>query len=100
MNLADTARELARLKELEIHLTRERGQLMAINRDFQKYKTRLHWLHTGSGTDPEGYEWGVFRVKWQNGVAVSVLHTLADLSDLDAEIAREEKGNPCPSPTP
>lgn len=51
---------------------------------------RLHWLHdcsTGQ-TDAEGYEWGIYRVKWKNGRAVDVLATLADFSDLDAEMER------------
>ena len=52
---------------------------------------RLHWLHdcsTGQ-TDAEGYEWGIYRVKWVDGRAVDVLATLADFSDLDAEMERE-----------
>lgn len=57
------------------------------------YEKRLHWLHEyRSGVnDPEGYEWGIYRVKWHNGKAVSVLQTNSDFSDLDAEISREEK---------
>lgn len=54
---------------------------------------RLKWLHdcsTGQ-TDPEGYEWGIYRVKWENGVAVSVQCTNSDHSDLDAEMEREAK---------
>jgi hypothetical protein len=56
---------------------------------------RLKWLHTGGEKDAEGYEWGVYRVKWENGVPVSVLHTLSDYSDLDAEI-RKSKLNQIP----
>jgi hypothetical protein len=52
------------------------------------YKRRMEWLHQGGGTDPEGYEWGVARVKFVNGNPVSVLWTLSDHSDLDAEMAR------------
>jgi hypothetical protein len=55
------------------------------------HEARLKWLHdcsTGQ-TDTEGYEWGIYRVKWVDGKAVSVLQTNSDLSDLDAEIARE-----------
>lgn len=57
----------------------------------QKNEARLHWLHdcsTGQ-TDPEGYEWGIWRVKMENGKAVSVRATLSDMSDLDAEMERE-----------
>ena len=52
---------------------------------------RLHWLHdcsTGQ-TDLEGYEWGIYRVKWVDGRAVDVKATNSDFSDLDAEMARE-----------
>ncbi len=50
---------------------------------------RLKWLHAGSGTDADGYEWGVFRVKWdQYGRPIEVLQTLSDMSDLDAEMRR------------
>ena len=52
---------------------------------------RLHWLHDCSAgtTDSEGYEWGIYRVKWVDGRAVDVKATLADFSDLDAEMERE-----------
>lgn len=51
---------------------------------------RLKWLHAGGGKDAEGYEWGVFRVKWDaNGQPVEVWQTNSDFSDLDAEIRRE-----------
>lgn len=40
---------------------------------------RLKWLHTGGGKDAEGYEWGVFRVKWDvNGKPVEVWQTNSD----------------------
>jgi hypothetical protein len=63
---------------------------------------RLKWLHTGGGRDAEGYEWGIFRVKWdERGQPVSVLQTLSDMSDLDAEIRRERLAelNTAPPPT-
>lgn len=51
---------------------------------------RLRWLHTGGGRDANGYEWGVFRVKWdERGQPIEVWQTNSDLSDLDAEILRE-----------
>lgn len=52
-------------------------------------RERLEWLHGPEETDLDGYEWGIYRVRWQNGRAVDVQATLADLSDLDAEIRRE-----------
>lgn len=59
-----------------------------------KCAARLHWLHDCStGTlDAEGYEWGIFRVKWENGKAVDVQQTLSDFSDLDAEMERASVG--------
>jgi hypothetical protein len=56
-------------------------------------EARLHWLHdcsTGT-TDPEGCEWGIYRVKWVNGKAVEVWATNSDFSDLDAEMERERQ---------
>lgn len=64
-----------------------------LRNELHKNEARLHWLHdcsTGQ-TDPEGYEWGIYRVKWENGQAVSVMQTLSDMSDLDAEMVRELK---------
>jgi hypothetical protein len=55
------------------------------------YREMLEWLHTGCEKDPEGYEWGIYRVKMnEHGQPVSVLHTLTDLSDLRAEMVREK----------
>lgn len=54
-----------------------------------KNKRRLDWLHEGDMKDKGGYEWGVFRVKWENGKAVDVLQTLSDFSDLDKAIEAE-----------
>lgn len=54
---------------------------------------RLAWLHDCSGplTDSDGYEWGIYRVKWQNGDPVVVWQTLSDFSDLDAEMEKENE---------
>ena len=55
---------------------------------------RLRWLHTGGGRDADGYEWGIFRVKWDaRGQPVEVWQTNSDFSDLDAEILREASQN-------
>lgn len=62
-----------------------------LRKELHKNEARLKWLHdcsTGQ-TDSEGYEWGIYRVKWERGQAVSVMQTNSDLSDLDAEMARE-----------
>lgn len=56
---------------------------------------RLKWLHTGGEKDSEGFEWGIFRVKWDaNGHPVEVRQTPSDMSDLDAEIRRERLAKP------
>jgi hypothetical protein len=57
----------------------------------ERYKARMEWLHDCSTgcKDAEGFEWGIYRVKWENGQAVAVWQTNSDFSDLDAEMARE-----------
>lgn len=52
------------------------------------FKQRLEWLHAPGDVDAEGYEWGVFRVKWEYGRPVDVQQTLQDFSDLDAEMKK------------
>ena len=68
--------------------------LLAHDAERTLYLRRLLWLHdcsTGKGaTDSDGYEWGIFRVKWVNGQAVEVWQTNSDFSDLDAAIERDE----------
>lgn len=54
---------------------------------------RLKWLHSPASNNVDGYEWGIFRVKWENGRAVEVWHTNGDFSDLDAALsAPQEEG--------
>ena len=57
----------------------------------QKFEARMKWLHDCSTgcKDAEGFEWGIYRVKWENGQAVQVWQTNSDFSDLDAEMARD-----------
>jgi hypothetical protein len=59
--------------------------------ELERYEARMKWLHdcTHGNLDDDGYEWGVYRVKWENGRAVEVWQTNADFSDLDAEMERE-----------
>lgn len=45
---------------------------------------RLAWLHSGASNDVNGYEWGIYRVKWENGQAAEVWQTASNFSDLDA----------------
>lgn len=60
------------------------------------YKKRMEWLHDCStgDVDPEGFEWGIYRVKWENGQPVQVWQTNSDFSDLDAEMQRELSAQP------
>lgn len=51
-------------------------------------KRRLDWLHSPASNNVDGYEWGIFRVKWVNGQAAEVWQTNSDFSDLDAAIRR------------
>ncbi len=60
-----------------------------LRKELHKNEARLKWLHDSGPNDADGFEWGIFRVKWENGQAVQVWQTLSDLSDLDAEMARE-----------
>lgn len=52
---------------------------------------RLRWLHSPQSVSVDGYEWGIFRVKWENGCAVEVLQTFSDFSDLDAAIIAADR---------
>lgn len=47
-------------------------------------RKRMQFLHSSSSVDRDGYEWGIFRVKWENGRAVEVQRVRADHADLDA----------------
>ena len=79
--LAAPAGSEARIKELETEVKR-----------LKQYEARLNWLHTGGGQtdcDPEGYEWGVARVKFDaHGQVTSVLWTDSDHKDVEAEMER------------
>lgn len=52
-----------------------------------KAVARLKWLHSPGSSSVDGWEWGVFRVRWLNdgrGNVAEVQQTLSDFSDLDA----------------
>jgi hypothetical protein len=55
-------------------------------RDATLARRRLQWLHSPASSDVDGWEWGIFRVKWENGSPANVQHTYSDFSDLDAAI--------------
>ena len=71
------------------------SEWLADRHELEKCKARIHWLHDCSNgvTDPEGYEWGIYRVKWKDGKAIEVWQTNSDCSDLDAAMARERSAN-------
>jgi hypothetical protein len=52
--------------------------------DAEAMRKRLEFLHSPASSNVDGYEWGIFRVKWENGRAVEVWQTNGDFSDLDA----------------
>lgn len=54
--------------------------------DAEAMRRRMEFLHSAASVDADGYEWGIFRVKWENGRAVDVQRVRADHSDLDAAI--------------
>lgn len=63
---------------------------------------RLKFLHTlgPSNPDKEGYEWGVFKVKWdEHGTMVECWQTACDSSDLDAAMRGETYIELRPRPT-
>lgn len=71
------------------------ANLLADWPELLKYKARMVWLHdcSSGSTDPDGCEWGIYRVKWKDGKAIEVWQTNSDFSDLDAEMAREKSAN-------
>jgi hypothetical protein len=52
----------------------------------EKDAERLRWLHNNTYKDTEGYEYGVAKIKFENGQPVSVLWTYSDHRDVDAAI--------------
>jgi hypothetical protein len=56
-------------------------------------RRRLEWLHSSGSYDVDGWEWGIFRVRWLNngaGNVAEVQQTLANFSDLDAAITSSQ----------
>lgn len=51
---------------------------------------RMKWLHSAEAIDKEGYEWGVFRVRYEHGNLKECWRTNSDSSDVDA-VMRGEK---------
>jgi hypothetical protein len=69
--------------------------------DAERMRQRLEWLHSpASHRDKDGYEWGIFRVKWESGKAVEVWQTNSDFSDLDAAIGSAATSGVAPSEQP
>lgn len=67
-------------------------------------RRRLEWLHSRDSCNVGGWEWGIFRVRWENGQPAEVQHTYGDFSDLDAAMAHgsgvTEAGHPTQSQHP
>lgn len=64
------------------------GMIQAMAAVIDKNDARWKFLHT-TNKDAQGFEWAVMRVKWENGRISEAWHTNSDLSDMDAEIARQ-----------
>jgi hypothetical protein len=49
---------------------------------------RLQWLHSPASMNVDGWEWGIFKVKWGKREGEhQIRHTFADFSDLDEAMA-------------
>ena len=49
---------------------------------------RLQWLHSPASGNVDGWEWGIFKVKWGSREGEhQIRHTFADFSDLDEAMA-------------
>lgn len=96
--LTEIDRQSAEICEKRTLLDKFRERDAEITAKLGRANARLGFLHDCSRgtTDPEGYEWGIYRVKWKDGKAVDVLQTLSDFSDLDAEMEREIQASMCP----
>jgi hypothetical protein len=63
---------------------------MALLDAHDKLAARLAWLHGPESNNVDGYEWGIYRIKWLNngaGSVAEVQQTNNDFSDLDAAMA-------------
>jgi hypothetical protein len=62
---------------------------------------RLQWLHSPASGNVDGWEWGIFKVKWGSREGEhQIRHTFADFSDLDEAMATPSNttaAQPCPS---
>lgn len=83
--------EKQRAEAAEALAERLKGHLLAHDAERTLYLRRLLWLHDCSAgtTDADGYEWGIYRVKWVNGQVAEFWQTNSDFSDLDAAMERD-----------
>jgi hypothetical protein len=69
-------------------IERHRSEQDALLNLLSKEKARLHWLHSPASHNVDGYEWGIYRVKYdEHGQMVECLQTFSDFSDLDAAMS-------------
>lgn len=64
------------------------GMIQSMAQVIDKDDARWKFLHT-TNKDAQGFEWCVLRVKWENGRISEAWQTNSNLSDMDAEIARQ-----------
>jgi hypothetical protein len=85
---AQAAVAWSHIREASLAVTPIAPEVQAMDpNEILRCAARLHWLHNNTYVDAEGYEYGVAKVKFENGQPVSVLWTYADHRDVDAAIA-------------
>jgi hypothetical protein len=65
------------------------AQMQKEFRDEYIARRRLEWLHSSESGNVDGWEWGIYRVRYDaHGQPVEMLQTFSDFSDLDAAIEK------------
>lgn len=55
-------------------------------------EARLAWLHSPASNNVDGWEWGIFKVRWGRREGDhQIRHTFADFSDLDAAMGTPQQ---------
>lgn len=58
-------------------------------------EARLAWLHSPASNNVDGWEWGIFKVRWGRREGDhQIRHTFADFSDLDAAMGTPAAAEP------
>lgn len=84
---AEAAGDTAATERLDMELKRGVESIEQALAPAEANAGRLAWLHSPGSHNVDGWEWGIFRVRWLNdgrGNVAEVLQTGSDFSDLDA----------------